>query len=363
MMRIKAAIFAAAAAWALAAQAQAGVVAAEQGESKLKLGAKFYIDASTTKKTQNGQTIDKTTGAGLGRAYFSVSYQFDDVWSMGLTTDAGVEPTLKKRTSVYIKKAYLRGAFSPAFTFEMGVIGTPWIGHEEHLMKHRYATKTFVDTYKFDSSADAGIGFKGKLGDVADYHFTIVNGAGYGNITKTNATDFNGRIGFSDLGATLDLQYRSGYMGTKTFTNGVNNAGTKYTLTQAMASYGVDEGFAWRVGANYISAKRTNAGTSIKSTGLVGWFWTKTPDGFGLWGRFEQLKQKGFTGGVTPKTTRTVIGLEWFPRKHVAFSLVYDASKTTDAQATLTAKTKTADVAKGKSAKATTYGLFAEVKF
>ncbi len=342
---------------ALAAPAWAGVTVAEDGSSKLKLGAKFYIDASQTRTAQNGKTVSKSQGVGIGRAYFSMSYAFDDVWSMGWTTDVVVDNGLqKKKTNVYVKKAFLRGAFSPAFTLEMGVIGTPWIGHEEHLMKHRYATKTFVDTYKFDSSADAGIGVKGKLGETADYHLTLVNGAGYGNIKKTNATDVNARVGFADMGATFDVQYRTGYMGTKTF----GNAGTKYTLAQAMLTYGQD---AWRVGANYVNAKRTpNAGAAIKSNGLAGWFWTMTPDGYGVWGRYEQLKQKGFTG-VTPKTTRYVLGLEWTPRKNVNFSLVYDTSKTTGADGQLNGKAAPNNVAAGQSWKSTTFGLFAQVKF
>ncbi|MDX8401711.1 MAG: hypothetical protein R8K47_03665, partial [Mariprofundaceae bacterium] len=142
-----------------------GVTVAEKGDSKLKLGAKFYINAASSKTDTQAGTQSKSIGAALDRASFSVGYQFDDTWSMGLTTDVAIENTLGKRSSVYIKKAYLQGKFSPAFVLQAGVIGTPWIGYEEGLWKHRYMSKVFVDTYKFDSSADAGIGLKGKLAD------------------------------------------------------------------------------------------------------------------------------------------------------------------------------------------------------
>jgi len=279
---------------------------------------------------------------------------------MGVTTDVQLESGvagMKKRTSVFLKKAYLQGHFSDAAIVQAGVIGTPWIGHEEGLMKHRYVTKTFVDTYGFDSSADAGIGLKGKLADgLLDYHITEINGGGYGNISKANAVDFNGRIGIYPVdGLTLDLQFRDGYKASKKWNAATlnNTAGTKHTLLQAMLTYGSSD---WRVGGNYISEKANNKALAVnpntKNSGYAVWAWGKfTPD-FGAFGRFEGLDVKQDGALYKAKTKRYVAGLEWFARKNVSFSAAYDYSKTTNNGFVL-----------GNFAQDTKFGLYSEIKF
>ncbi len=334
-----------------------GVNVYDDGDSKLKIGAKFYVNLTQTKKEDQTGTTGKTVGAALDRAYFSVSYQFDDTWSMALTTDVQLETGLKKASSVYIKKAYLQGKFSPAAILQAGVIGTPWIGHEEHLMKHRYVTKTFVDTYHLDSSADAGIGLKGKLADgLVDYHFTEINGAGYANISKTNAVDFNGRIGLYPVeGLTLDVQFRDGYKGSKTWDAATqsNTLGVKHTLWQGMLSYGSHD---WRLGGNYISEKAKDKAVAInnvtKNTGYVAWGWANLADSFGAFGRYESLNTKQDGQVLDIKTSRYVLGLEWFARKNVAFSLAYDYSK----------KDNVGHIATNFE-KNTKFGLYSEIKF
>ncbi len=334
-----------------------GVTVAEEGDSKLKIGAKFYVNLTSQKTTDQAGTLGKTTGVAVDRAYFSAGYAFNDIWSMGLTTDFQIESGLKKRSNVYIKKAYLQGKFSDAVILQAGIIGTPWIGYEEGLMRHRYVNKTFVDTYKLDSSADAGIGFKGKLADgLFAYHVTEVNGAGYGNISKTNAMDFNGRIGVYPVeGLTLDFQYRDGYKGTKTWdpVKQANVPGVRHTLLQGMASYGMD---SWRIGGNLISEKAKDKAARInpitKTNGYVAWGWANFADSLGAFGRYEYLKVKKDGTIIQPKTTRYVAGLEWFARKNVTFSLAYDYSKTKDN-----------GFVKGNFVKNTKAGLFSEIKF
>ncbi len=332
-----------------------GVTVANDGESKLKIGAKFYVNGTVTKSDDQTGTTGKTAGFALDRAYFSVGYDFDDTWSMGLTTDVSIESGLKKNSVVYIKKAYLQGKFSPAFVLQAGVIGTPWIGHEEHLWKHRYVSKVFVDTYKLDSSADAGIGVKGKLADgMVDYHITEINGAGYGNIKKTNSIDLNARIGFKPLdGLTLDIQFRDGYKGSKALdaVNQTNTPGTKHTLYQVMATYGTHD---WRFGGAYINEKADDKAAVIttKNTGYNIWAWANFGNDFGAFGRYESLNVKKDGQAIDPKTTRYLLGLDWQARKNVNFSLAYDYSKTKNVGGNI-----------ANFAKNTKIGLFSQVKF
>ena len=346
-----------------------GVTAAENGDSKLKFSAKFYINGTSSKTTgggtvaTNGTTQSDNIGMALDRAYLTVSYQFDNVWSMGITTDTNIDTALAgKKTNVYIKKAYARGKFSKAVVLDMGVIGTPWIGYEEGLHKHRYVFKSFVDQYGFDSSADAGIGLKGKLADgLVQYAIAEVNGGGYGNISKTKSLDFNSRVGIYPVeGVTIDFQFRDGYKGTKSWNTATQTTrrGTKHTLFQGMVTYG--QGNNFRVGGNYINEKsdrQADAALAItqqttKTDGYDAWAWVNVGSNVGIFGRYEHMKQKRNGATVNAKTDRYVGGIEYFPRKNVTLAVAADQSKT-----------KNANFNTGATVKNTKFGLYSEIKF
>ena len=361
---------AAAAALAYAMPAFAGgVTAAEEGDSKLQFSAKFYINGTSSKTTgggtvaTNGTTQSDTIGLALDRAYLTVQYQFDNVWSMEITTDTNIDTALAgKKSNVYIKKAYMRGSFSEAAVVDMGVIGTPWIGYEEGLHRHRYVFKSFVDQYGFDSSADAGIGLKGKLADgLVKYSITEVNGGGYANISKTKSLDLNSRLGIYPIeGLTIDFQFRDGYKGTKTWDNALqaDNKGTKHTLFQGMLTYG--QGNDFRVGANYINEKSDRKADAVhaitqlttKTDGYDAWGWVNFGGNMGLFGRYEHMKQKRDGVAVNAKTDRYVGGIEYFPRKNVTLAIAADQSKT-----------KNANFNSGATVKNTKFGLYSEIKF
>ena len=167
-------------------------------------------------------------------------------------------------------------------------------------------------------------------------------------------------------GLTLDFQFRNGYKGTKYWDGSHTTLGTKHTLYQIMATYGMGHDF--RVGANYVNDKaKRNADTvgtaatvltyqEDKSTGYDIWGWTDIAAGVGAFGRYEHKKvQRTTTAGINalePSTNRYVLGLEYKPVKNIAFSLVYDYKKTKDNS-----------FVTGDEQKDTTYGLFSNFKY
>lgn len=338
-----------------------GVTVAEDDDSRLELSALFFVNF--TKDTTegdgslagNGVKQADTVGVALDRAYFTAKYQFDDVWSMRLTADATIDAGLKsKQTNVYIKYAYLQGKFSDAFSVKAGVIDTPWIGYENNLNTHRYVYKSFTDFEKFDSSADAGVGVSGKLGDgLLQYALAGVNGGGYSKISKTAAVDFNSRLGFYPIkGLTFDLQFRDGYKGTKTWDAATLDPGTKYRLMQGMITYGIGNNF--RIAANYISQKADDktTGLTTKSTGYDAWGYYNFNSDFGVFGQYDYLKDKKDATLAEAKVTRYTAGLEYVARKNVRFSLVARGWKITNDKFNPGAELKNA-----------TYGIYSEVKF
>jgi len=338
-----------------------GVTVAEDGASKLKIGGKFFLNATDYKVTKNGVTDTKTRSIAVDRAYFTAKYYFDQDWMMRITTDMVVDPNLKsKNSNIFLKYAYVEGKLmGDAVVLRLGQSHTPWIDYEQGLWKHRYVSKVLVDTQGYDASSDLGIGLKGKVADgLVGYFVTLTNGKGYSHPTtkKTagSSVDFDSRVSFYPVkGLTLDFGYRTGYKGTKSLIAGVTGSNTKSTMYQVMASYGTHD---YRIGANFINnvSKVDNAATnSSKADAIALWGWGKFSDKLGAFGRYETTKDKLALNATNPqKEVRYVAGLEYSPRKHVTFSAVYDNTKFTNFGNAL-----------GQTEKKTQIGLYSQVKF
>ncbi len=349
----------------MATPAFAGVTVMEKGDSKLKIGAKFFLNMTDYKVESNGVQTTRTRGMAVDRAYFEARYYYDGDWMARITTDVNSEnitpagggakaKNKNKGSNVFLKYAYVEGKLAgKAAVLRLGLSHTPWIDYEQGLWKHRYVSKVATDHYKYDSSSDLGIGLKGKLADgMFGYWVTATNGEGYG--TQTNhksagtGTDYNIRLGFYPVeGLTVDAQYRHGFMGTKSSTG----AGTLYVLNQLMVTYGV--GHDYRVGANYIlNTSKDNATQATKSKEDVFalWGWANFGDGIGGFARFETQKDK--FNAVPFKSNRYVLGAEYSPRKNVSFSLAFDDQKVSN----------NGNVA-GATKRTRRYGLYSLVKF
>ncbi len=303
-----------------------GVLVAQNGDSKLKFETEVFSDLTQVKTTHVPATADtKKLGLSVSRAYFTGKYSFNNDWMMRVTTDVNLDNKLtKKNNNIFLKYAYLQGKlYGDALVLRLGQSHTPWIDHEEHLWAHRYISPVLIDSNHYDASSDLGIGFKGNVLDgLANYWFTYTNGNGYDHpAIKGSSMDFDSRIGLNLLpGLTLDFQYRNGYRATKT-TPQVGLA-TKSTLIQGMVTYGMGHDF--RIGANYAQNKKTG-GTNVKENAYDLWAWGKVTDQFGLLGRYEYVKDNKVAASQKKKT-RYVAGVEYFPTKNVAMSLVYDVT-------------------------------------
>ncbi|EAU55094.1 hypothetical protein [Mariprofundus ferrooxydans] len=316
-----------------------GVSVYDNGESKLKLSGKVFVDVTNSKSdttTAGVTSTTKTQGFNLGRAYLTGKYYFNSDWMMRITTDVATETAagLGKTTNVYLKYAYLEGKlYGKALEMRLGVSHNPWIDYEQGLWKHRYFSKVSSDEFKYDDSADIGIGFKGKLADgLIGYWVTAVNGGGYGNLTKSNGIDYKSRVSIYPIeGLTIDLGYNTGYRGKKTFVANVATNPLKQSMYQIMVTYGTHD---FRIGANYISNK-DKASKNIDAKTAALWGWANVGNGFGVVGRYEQEKSNTLVAGAIPagqakqKRTRFLAGVSYDPTKHVTFTLGYIQDKTT----------------------------------
>jgi hypothetical protein len=284
-----------------------------------KISGKIYADFTSTSQIRAGLKSTQQ-GINLTRTYLQAKNQLDDVWTVTFKVDSLTDGTVaSKNQRVYVKEAQLSGHFSDAANVKIGLIGTPWIGHEEHMFKHRYIVNGYADTQHYDDSADLGLGVYGKVADnMMDYSVAIVNGGGYSHLKTVASQDINARVGFLSNGLTVDLGYRGGYRGTKTKVNNVTSVGTKSTLTQAMVTYGIDNDF--RVGGVYAKNKK---GT-VTTKGYSLWGWMNFNDNFGAFAKYENTKSST-VGSSNEK--RSVISLDYNASKNVNISLAYKETK------------------------------------
>jgi hypothetical protein len=357
----------------------AGVALTGNGDSKLNVEGLFYLNTyQESSDPGNGGAKTDTLGLHTDRAYITVKYTFDDNWYARFTTDLGNESkTLSHGQNVYVKYAYLEGKLAgDQAVLRIGQSHTPWIDHEESLMKYRFIENTMGDKLNFDSSSDLGLGLYGKLaGGMIDYFVTETDGHGYGNGSASKTMDFDSRLGIHPIkGLEIAGQFRDGYRGTKTSANN----GIQSTYYQVMIDYGMDN---FRVGANYLNNKddakaagntftghggnissgfatATAIGQQVKSTGWDVWGWYDIPNTqFGLFGRYEYSENKSnFLAGAgtlyKEKVTHYVAAASYRPIKNIIFALVADNTEIKDQGGV-----------SGLNPKDTRYGLYSQVAF
>ncbi|MEO8197465.1 MAG: carbohydrate porin [Thermoanaerobaculia bacterium] len=242
-----------------------------------KIQGRFYGDfTSKQNKTDAGaKSSDSGVGIDVKRFYFTVTHEFDSIWSAQFQSDIGDQGA--KRYDVFVKKAYLQGKLSDAFAVRLGSADTPWIPFAESNYSMRYFEQTITDTLGFGTSADWGVHVLGKLaGDMVDYQVSALNGKGYSNPTRTESVDLEGRVSVKPFaGFTLGIGGYSGKLGNETRT-----APAKHTAERLNAFAGYTSG-RLNVGVEYFQAKNWKNVTTVA---------TDKADGYSLWAQFALNK-------------------------------------------------------------------------
>jgi hypothetical protein len=287
-----------------------------------KIGGRVYADFSSKDnkdKATGVKSSDSGTGVDVKRFYFTVTHEFDPVWSAQFQSDIGDQGA--KRYDVFVKKAYIQAKISPAATFRLGSADTPWIPFVEGLYGYRYLETTLTDHLSFGASADWGVHFLGKAAaDKVGYQFSVVNGKGYSNPTRTKSVDFEGRVSFEPIkGLTLAAGGYSGKRG-----NDTDAVPAKHTAqrTDALVAFVNDR---VRVGGEWFDAKNWNTVTSAS---------TDKSDGFSIFGSVAATPQMSIFGrydsakpskDLKPSLELTYYnaGVQWRLNKSFAASLAY----------------------------------------
>lgn len=147
---------------------------AEGAEGKFKgvaFGDYYYV-VTGTDKNENGFRFR--------RIYLTYDLKWNDRWSGRVryeANDAGFGREDKMRP--FVKHGYLRYRANGR-AVNMGLFGTPTWNVSERIWGYRSIAKTIMDMRKIGSSADIGVGFKGRLDGSGRVNVQLMLGNGSG---------------------------------------------------------------------------------------------------------------------------------------------------------------------------------------
>jgi hypothetical protein len=291
-----------------------------------KIGGKLYWDFTNINTQKNGTDVDPNgLGFDVKRFYVGIDHKFDDTWSANFTSDFNYS-SADKETQIFVKKAFVQAHWSDAANLRLGSADMPWIPFAEDMYGYRFVENTLIDRLHFGNSADWGAHFLGKNG-AFNYAFSVVNGGGYKNPSRSKGVDEEGRVAFAPVdGLTVALGAYSGKRGEDTEAAPAVNTASRWDL---LANYKVS---AFHVGLEYFTADNWNSVTSAT---------TDKADGYSLFGdvtvapnvklfaRYDSAKPNKDTNSAL-KDTYYNLGVSFMSNDKITWAVAYKSEKLAD---------------------------------
>ncbi len=325
---------------ALAMAAAVGASAQTWADQGFSISGRTYMDVSSNSFEVNGVKSGNKNGYGFDvkRVYFQVDKKFNDLFSAQLQTD--VSPMNQSNGNaagqgLYVKKAFVKASFSPAFEVSLGSNELPWIPYAESIYGNRYLENTVLEQANsgratFGTSADWGVHVGGKLNSILSYQVSMINGKGYRDSGRTKTMDFEGRLSAKIDQWNFALGGYTGKRGSQVYNTAGVLTPTPHNATRlnALAAYVGDRG---KVGLEYFSATDW-AASSITDTSATHTAGDKA-DGASVFGSYRISPLYTLFGrydDVTPSKTLKPfnkdsyynIGIQTVPLKGITLSLV-----------------------------------------
>lgn len=216
-----------------------------------------FADLTSQAIKDHGVKKAGTNGMGLDvkRAYIGVNHKFNDTYSANVTTDFQYSSAVGA-TELYIKKAYVQGKYSDAFTVRLGAADMPWISYSEANYGYRYVENPFIDRLKLGNSADWGVHVLGTFNNsMFNYAVSAVNGGGYKNPSRSKGVDLEARVGVTPIeGLNIAVGGYHGKLGKEAYPSSTPAEHSANRL-DGLVSYGNSR---FRVGGEYFAANNWN---------------------------------------------------------------------------------------------------------
>jgi hypothetical protein len=331
--------------------------------SRTTLSGKSYLDVTHINQQSNGDKVPPTgNGVDVKRFYVTIDHVFNDVWSVDLTNDFNYVSD-DNETQWYVKKAYLQAKLSDAAVIRAGSADLPWVPYVENLYGYRYVENTLIDRLKFGTSADWGVHMGGKLfTDKVNYAVAGINGGGYKNPSRTNATDFTGRLGFEPIkGLNLAGDYYSGKLGEDQQGGPSTRTASRWDAVLAYVNP------KFRLGTEYFKADNWNTSNNNavfssnpndKADGYSVWGSVVPMEKFSLFARYDYAKPNKDSNSSL-KDHYYNVGVSYVAYKNVDLALVYKHEKVDNG----TISTSNGKIGGTNDGTYDEVGMWAQVKF
>ena len=153
--------------------------------SKDKFSGLMYFDFTYTNDA--GPTFD------LKRSYFSYSKKISDRMNYKMILDVGRDLSgddTDEKLSAYLKKAQVDIKIKNNGLMSFGLIGMNMHNVQENTWGYRYISKSPIDLYGFQSTADFGLGYKHQFGKFS-LSTLLTNGEGYKSLAANRFPQFS----------------------------------------------------------------------------------------------------------------------------------------------------------------------------
>ncbi|MEO7072567.1 MAG: hypothetical protein ABI300_06205, partial [Rhodanobacter sp.] len=196
-----------------------------------------------------------------------VDHRFSPEWSAHATTDINWLRDASP-TDLWLKRAYLQGAFSKALTLRVGVADMPWTAYANHWGGYRYVDNELAGRLKYANSTDWGVHLLGALGARGQWQYAtaVVSGSSFKRPRTGDSADVEMRLGWQPT--THTVLAVGGYRGKRALDGGEHVAVHTAQRWNAMAAY-ADSRF--RLGAQYFRASNWNQVRSPRADAARGW--------------------------------------------------------------------------------------------
>lgn len=230
-----------------------------------KVSGTSFVDFTRLDQAKGGKKpASSGTGLDVKRFYVSIDHSFNTIWSANLTTDFNYS-SRDGESQLFVKKAYLQGAFSKLATLRVGSANMPWIPFVEDWYGYRFVENTLIDRLHFGNSADWGLHMLGADG-VFNYQVSAINGGGYKDPSRSNHIDFAARVGVQPIrGLMFAVGTYDGDLGQGTQTMPALHRAKRY---DAMAAWDRD---GLRLGAEWFRTNNWKNITAPVADAAEGW--------------------------------------------------------------------------------------------
>ncbi len=287
-----------------------------------KISGRMYYNLTNIDDSSKGVKTDKSGFAfDIKRFYLGVDHQFDEKWSMNLTTDFQYSSAISS-TEIYLKKAYVQYKLSDAFVLRAGAADLPWVPFVENSYGMRYVENTIADRLKFATSADWGVHASGKVaGGAMEYAVAALNGNGYKNPSRSKGLDVEGRVSYAPTANTVvGVGAYSGTLGKEKETVDALHTANRVDVMAAYASGNT------RFGVEYFQANNWNNVLTAASDKASGWSaWGSVglgAKGVTLFGRYDKADPSK-TLDPSLQDTYYNVGVEFPVIKGIKLATVY----------------------------------------